>query len=117
MLGCLLIAFLGNNHIALYGKPPGDSSGCAGFSHAADSGPITFTDDDNLLSNEAFLSPEQKYDLFLMLLSLRERCDSHAQAWMLQSVAWSQTTDHDLLYQEPSITSFARILHSTQLLC
>jgi hypothetical protein len=117
ILGCVLIALLGNIRTARYGTPSSDLIDCAGFSHASDSGPINYTDDDNLLPTEAFLSSEQKDDPFLLLLSLRERCDSYACAWMRPCIAAPQIRGRGRLYQESSRTSLPRILHAVQLLC
>jgi hypothetical protein len=117
IMGCVFIAFLGNIRTVRYGTTSSDLIDCAGLSHTSDSGPINYTDDDNLLPTEAFLSSEQKDDPFLLLLSLRERCDSYACAWMRSCVAWPQTRGRAQLYQESSRTSLIRILHSVQLRC
>lgn len=117
IMGCVLITFLGNIKTVLNGMPSRDATHCAGLSQAADAGPINFTDDDNLLPTEAFLSSEQKYNPFLMLLCLRELCDSSASMWIRPSVTWPQAMGRGRLYQEPSRTSLTRFLHSAQLLC
>jgi hypothetical protein len=117
ILGCVLIAFLVNLTIVLNGTPTSDLSNCAGLSHAASSGPVKFADEHNLLPTEAFLSSEQKYDPFLMLLSLRALCNSCAQTRMRSFIAWSSTRSRGRLYQQISRTFLTRILHSVQLLC
>ena len=117
IMGCVFIAFLGNIRTVRYGTTSSDLIDCAGLSHTSDSGPINYTDDDNLLPTEAFLSSEQKYDPFLMLLSLRALCNSCAQTRMRSFIAWSSTRSRGRLYQQISRTFLTRILHSVQLLC
>lgn len=117
IMGCVLITFLGNIKTVLNGTPSRDTTHCEGFAQAADAGPINFTDDDNLLPTEAFLSSEQKYNPFLMLLCLRELCDSSASAWLHPCIEWPQPKGRGRLDQEPLCISLTHILHSAQLLC
>lgn len=117
IMGCVFIAFLGNINAVLREMPTTDLNDVAGFSHASDSGPINFTDDDNLLPSEAFLSSEEKYDPFLLLLSMRELCNSCVQAWMRPCIAWPQIKGRGRMYQEKTRTSLTHIFHAAQLLC
>lgn len=117
LMGCILIAFLENSNTARYGMQLCDSNDSIERSHTVDVGPIKFSDDRSLFPTEAFFSSEQKDDPFLLLLSLRERCDAHTQAWMCPYIVKPQAWGRGRLYQELSHASLSRILYFGQLLC
>jgi hypothetical protein len=115
ILGCAVIALLGNINTIRYGMASCDSNDYVETAHTSDAGPINFTYSNSLLPTEAFLSTEQKDDPFQMLLVLRERYDSCVQAWMRPCRARSQARAR--VYLKPARASLSRFLYSGQLLC
>jgi|GEM_PF-4018165 len=117
ILGCAVIAFLGNINTVRYGMASSDSKDCVETAHTSDAGPVNVTYNHSLLPTEAFLSSEQKDDPFRMLLSLRELCDACAQAWMRPCSAGAHTRVCNRLCLAPPRSSLFRILYSGQLRC